>query len=239
MGGFVKGTTTTRELRAVAAAVHRAVTAIKASPDPAAAFREASELGDMSRRIEAAAGDVRAYLAARIVEDGQLSLSQLGVMLDISKARAAQLVKAGQEKGEPMTDPGTDPEPPVVALAIVTSDLGVLIERRHDGIPPWTFAGGEVFAGESPAAAVVRRVPQETGVTVTGTEVIGRRIHPKTGRVLIYLSASPAGSTDVHVGDPDDLAEVRWASLGEAEEWMPDMFPAVRDYLRRTLPAPR
>src|ERR1035441_1686834 len=110
MGGFVKGTTTTRELRAVAAAVHRAVTAIKASPDPATAFREASELGAMSRRIEAAAGDVRAYLAARIVEDGQLSRSQLAGMLGISKTRAAQLVTAGQEKGEPMTDPGTDPD---------------------------------------------------------------------------------------------------------------------------------
>ena len=235
MGGFVKGTTTTRELRAVAAAVHRAVTAIKASPDPAAAFREASELGDMSRRIEAAAGDVRAYLAARIVEDGQLSLSQLGVMLDISKARAAQLVKAGQEKGEPMTDPGTDPEPPVVALAIVTSDLGVLIERRHDGIPPWTFAGGEVFAGESPAAAVVRRVPQETGVTVTGTEVIGRRIHPKTGRVMVYVSAAPSEGTEAHLGDPDDLAEVVWASLEETDTLMPDMFKPVHEYLARTL----
>src|ERR1035438_7680377 len=163
MGGFVKGTTTTRELRAIAAAVHRAVTAIKASPDPEQAFREASELGEMSRRIESAAGDVRAYLAARLVEDGQLSRSQLAGMLGISKSRAAQLVTAGQEKGEPMTDPGTDPEPPVVALGIITSDLGVLIERRHDGIPPWTFAGGEVFPGESPAAAVLRRVEEETG----------------------------------------------------------------------------
>jgi len=237
MAGYVKGTTTTRELKAVLASVHRAVTAIKAGPDPAMAFVEASELGDISRRIEAIAGEVRAYLAARIVEDDQLSLAQLAALLGVSKSRAAQLVREGQEKGEPMTDPGTDPEPPVVALGIITSDAGVLIARRNDRIPPWTFPGGELHEGESPAAAVLRKVPRETGVAITGTEVIGRRIHPKTGRVIAYLAASPDGSTETHLGDPDDLAEIRWASLAEIDALMPDMFRPVRAYLEKALRA--
>jgi ADP-ribose pyrophosphatase YjhB (NUDIX family) len=236
MGGFVKGTTTTRELRTIAAAVHRAVTAIKACPDPEQAFREASELGTMSKEIATTAADIRAYLAARIVEDGQLSRRQLGVMLHMSKTRADQLVKAGQEKGEPMTDPGTDPEPPVVALGIITSDLGVLIARRHDKIPPYTFPGGELRPGESPAAAVLRKVPQETGASITGTEVIGRRIHPKTGRVMVYVAASLTGSpTDIQLGDPDDLAEVVWASLEETDTLMPDMYKPVHAYLKEKL----
>jgi NADH pyrophosphatase NudC (nudix superfamily) len=35
--------------------------------------------------------------------------------------------------------------------------------------------------------------------------------------------------------DQDELAEVRWASLDEATELMPDMFPPVREHLTRVL----
>ncbi len=41
---------------------------------------------------------------------------------------------------------------PVVA-AIVTSKMGVLIGRRNDGKPPWTFIAGEIEPGESSADA--------------------------------------------------------------------------------------
>ena len=54
---------------------------------------------------------------------------------------------------------------PVVA-AIVTSELGVLVGRRNDGKPPWTFISGEVEPGESPADAAVREVKEETALEV-------------------------------------------------------------------------
>jgi 8-oxo-dGTP pyrophosphatase MutT (NUDIX family) len=41
---------------------------------------------------------------------------------------------------------------PVVAV-IVTSPGGVLIGRRIDGDPPWTFIAGEIEPGESPENA--------------------------------------------------------------------------------------
>jgi 8-oxo-dGTP diphosphatase len=237
MGGYVKGTSAAAEIRAIGAAFHRAAVAIEASSDPAAAFKDASDLGELAKQLAAGAADFRAYLAARLSDESQLSLAQLGALLGISKARAAQLVRAGQERGNTVTDPGTDPEPAPVAAAIITSDLGVLIERRHDRIPPWTFPAGEMLPGESPVDAVRRRVPEETGITVTPSHVIGRRIHPKTGRVMIYVAAAP-DSTEVSNGDPADAAEVRWALLEDARALMPDMFPPVRDYLAGVVASP-
>lgn len=234
MGGYVKGVTVEAELRALAAAYHRAVTAIAADSDDAQAFRDVSKVGAFGQRITEDVSGLRALRAARMYEDGR-SYAEIAAVLGMSRSRASQLVRTGQERGPVMTDPGTDPEPPPVAAAIVTSEHGVLIERRRDKIPPWTFPATEMIPGESPAAAVLRKTPQETGVAITGTDVIGRRIHPKTGRVMIYLTASPAGSTRTRIGDPDDLAEVKWATLEEVNTLMPDMFAPAREYLAEAL----
>ena len=132
-----------------------------------------------------------------------------------------------------MTDPGTEPEPASVAAAVITSEKGVLVARRHDRIPPWTFPATEIGADESPAAAAARAVLKETGLAATVDHVIGRRIHPKTGRLMIYVDATVEG-TDAQVGDAD-LAEVRWIDLAEADQLMADMFPPVRQHLGRVL----
>jgi 8-oxo-dGTP diphosphatase len=123
---------------------------------------------------------------------------------------------------------------PVVA-AIVTSAQGVLIGRRNDGVPPWTFIAGEVEPGERPEDAAVREVKEETGCEVLTGEIIGERDHPDTGRHMIYMAAAPTHSTKLIVGDEAELAEVRWASLAEAEELLPRMFGPVHEYLSRIL----
>ena len=124
-----------------------------------------------------------------------------------------------------------------VATAIVTSELGVLVGRRNDGKPPWTFISGEVEPGESPVDAAVREVKEETTLEVSAGEVIGERVHPRTGRTMIYLAAHPVRGTEVFVGDEDELAEVRWVSLAEADELMAEygMFEPVHEYLAREI----
>ena len=122
-----------------------------------------------------------------------------------------------------------------VAAAIVMSPLGVLIGRRNDRTPPWTFIAGEVEPGERPADAAEREVKQETGLEILTGERIGERVHPATGRTMIYLAAEPREGTDILVGDRAELAEVRWARLAEALELMPDMFGPVHEYLAREL----
>jgi 8-oxo-dGTP diphosphatase len=126
----------------------------------------------------------------------------------------------------------TSPEPQPVVAAIVTSPLGVLAGRRNDGSPPWTFIAGEIEPGESPADATVREVKEETGLTVVPGRVIARRVHPRTERTLVYVAASPVTAAgEVFVGDPAELAEVRWLSFPEAMDLMPDMHGPVVTYL--------
>ncbi len=134
-------------------------------------------------------------------------------------------------------EPSSVPEPQPVVAAIVTSPAGVLMARRHDGKPSWTFIAGEIEPGESPADAAVREVKEETGLQVQAGDVIGRRVHPKTGRTMVYMAATPTHGTDVFVGDEDELAEVRWVSLAEADALTGGMiFEPVHDHLGRTLP---
>jgi 8-oxo-dGTP pyrophosphatase MutT (NUDIX family)/DNA-binding transcriptional regulator YhcF (GntR family) len=134
-------------------------------------------------------------------------------------------------------EPSSVPEPQPVVAAIVTSHKGVLVARRQDSKPPWTFIAGEIEPGESPADAAVREVKEETGLQVTAGGVIGRRVHPKTKRTMVYMAATPTHGTDAFVGDEDELAEVRWVSLTEADELMGGtIFEPVHEHLRRTLP---
>lgn len=136
--------------------------------------------------------------------------------------------------GATMTDVTTPIHPPIVA-AIVTSNRGVLIERRHDGRPLWTFPAGEAEPGESPADTAIRETKEETGLEIKVSHAVGERDHPKTGRHMIYVAARPYQGTAVHVGDEDELAEVRWVTLAEADELLAGMFGPVREHLAATI----
>ena len=127
------------------------------------------------------------------------------------------------------------PNRPSVITAIVTSGRGVLIGHRHDGRPPWTFIAGEQEPGETYTDTIIREVKEETGLEITAGDVIGERVHPKTDRHMVYVAAQPTGKLDAVVGDPDELSEVKWATLAEADELLPGMFPVVREHLERTL----
>lgn len=135
-----------------------------------------------------------------------------------------------------MPEPASNPEHQPVVAAIVTYDRGVLIGKRNDGRPPWTFIAGEIEPGESAADAAVREVKEETGLLVrAASREIGRRVHPKTGRTMIYLACEPTEGNAIFVGDTEELAEVRWVSFTEADELLPGMFEPVRSHLAARL----
>jgi GntR family transcriptional regulator len=138
--------------------------------------------------------------------------------------------------GQPVDASPSKPEPQPVVAAIVTSERGFLAGRRNDGKPPWTLIAGEIEPGESPEDAAIREVKEETGLLVGAGKVIGRRVHPATHRTMIYMSAYPKGpNLDLFVGDTDELAEVRWLTLAEADELLPGMYEPVRDYIGQRL----
>lgn len=230
MPGYEKGSTPDGEMAHLREAFARATAAIKAWPNATEAWRDANALSELLRELTGEAADFRAYLVAYLLDYHGVTHEELAAALDITRARVGQLAKRAQEKGNPVTEPTTLAEQPHVALAIITSDRGVLVAKRKDGIPPWTFLGGEINAGEPSGDALRRRVQAEAGLKVTDVHFIGRRIHPKTSRVMVYghvivESGEPA------LGDPEDLSEVRWVSVDETRELMPDMWGPVRQYL--------
>ena len=193
----------------------------------------------LSKGLRAVSEDASAVLheeAIRIYYAEKLSFGQVAKRLGISKTLAHQIITARGVDTELETEPSTLPEPGPVVAAIVTSHLGVLVGKRWDGKPPWTFIAGKIESGESPADAAVREVKEETGLRIEAGGVIGRRVHPNTGRTMVYMAAQPTHGTDVFVGDQEELAEVRWVSLAKAEELMNGMiFEPVQKYLKQAL----
>jgi 8-oxo-dGTP diphosphatase len=96
---------------------------------------------------------------------------------------------------------------PEVAVAIVTSHLGVLVGKRNDGKPSWTFPGGKIEPGESLEDAAVRETYEETGLRVRAVRVIGGRVHPATGVRMVYVAAELGGEPGVMATASDGLAK--------------------------------
>jgi 8-oxo-dGTP diphosphatase len=134
--------------------------------------------------------------------------------------------------GTPVTDAGPRP----IVAAIVISDLGLLLTKRNDGIPPYGFCTGKIEPGEIPHRAAEREVLEETGMRVRAGVTIAERIHPKTQTHMSYVACYPTDGTDVAVTDADELAEVMWVSLADALALMQPpftMYEPVRAYLAR------
>ena len=237
MPGYVKGSSPAEEIAKIEAAAARASEAMLAWPDIVEAFEDATKLAALGRRIDKEATAFRAWLAAQLVDNRGMSQAQLAKILNLSAPRINQLVAQGRkQRRNPMTDPGTLEEQPTVALAIITSPKGVLIAHRKDGIPPWTFPGGEVQPGETAAAALTRKVPAETGIEIRPVLLFGRRIHPRTSRTMVYLAANAVDeAAEPKVLGTDDLDAVEWADIDMVRERMPDLYPVVREHLEAVL----
>lgn len=230
MTGYIKGDTPDEQMAHMREAFKRATDAIYAWPNATEAWQAANELAALVKQLRGEAADFRGYLAAYLLDYHGVTIEELAAFMGVTRQRASQIIARAREKGNPVTEPTTLPEQPHVALAIITSHRGVLVAKRRDGIPPWTFLGGEIREDESSGDALRRRVEAEAGLKVSSVHFIGRRIHPKTSRVMVY------GHVDVEagepqLGDPEDLEEVRWVSIDETRDLMPDMYGPVRQYL--------
>jgi 8-oxo-dGTP diphosphatase len=172
---------------------------------------------------------------ARVGDPGQIEprsrQARRGLVTRTMLAELREYIAASEVAYTP-----TPEQQPIVA-AIVVSHLGVLIGRRNDREPPWTFIAGEIAPGERPEEALIREVKENTGLQVRAGAHVDWREHPTTGRTVIYIAARPVSGTKVSVWDEARLAEVRWVGLPEAEELLPSMYGPVHDYLIHALSA--
>jgi 8-oxo-dGTP diphosphatase len=163
--------------------------------------------------------------------------------LDDLRGQLAAMRTPRQAIGAPMTSATTSTaEPlaqPIVAAVIADPARGMLATWRRDGTPPVGFLTGEVEPGESPSDAMVREVKEEAGLRVVAeANVLAERIHPRTGRRMLYVVGAVIGNADPVVGDDDELSAVRWVPLVEAVAAMEPfggMYPPVREHLAAML----
>jgi 8-oxo-dGTP diphosphatase len=140
--------------------------------------------------------------------------------------------------GAPTTPPRPPTSTPVpVALAVITSREGVAIGKRAEPPPPWSFIGGaDIEDGESASATAVRVAREDARLQVRPGANLGQRLHPATNRLVTYIACTPATREhDISVGDEHRFTEVKWASLSETTELMPDMDGRVLAHLTRVL----
>ena len=130
-----------------------------------------------------------------------------------------------------------DPEQPTIAAAVIVHDGKLLLVRRRiaEGTLSWQLPAGAVEPAESSEQAAVRETREETGLIVTATTVLGERVHPATGRAMVYVACTLV-SGEALVGDPEELAEAKWAVPAELPTLVPyGFFEPVQRYLDTAL----
>jgi 8-oxo-dGTP diphosphatase len=127
---------------------------------------------------------------------------------------------------------------PVIAGAVIARDDHVLLIRRaapENGLV-WQFPAGKVEQGEPPERAAAREALEEAGVTVVPAGVIGTRVHPGTGRRVVYVACRWV-SGDPRPASPREVAAAEWVPITDLADWIPGgVYPPVQEYLDGVLP---
>jgi 8-oxo-dGTP diphosphatase len=113
----------------------------------------------------------------------------------------------------------------IVVGAVLRDRAGRVLGARRTSPPGWEFPGGKVEPGETEAAALVRELHEELGVTAEVGERIGPDVPMPEDRVLRVYAVR------VSAGEPSRLehAELRWFARDELDTvpWLPADRPVV------------
>lgn len=126
-----------------------------------------------------------------------------------------------------------------IVAAVIVADGKVLLVRRRvgEGTLSWQLPAGEVESGETVEAAASRETREEVGLRVAPTAVLGERIHPTTGRHMVYLACRVVRGVP-YLADAEELADLAWCRLDQLADLIPHgLFQPVQDYLDAALSA--
>lgn len=126
---------------------------------------------------------------------------------------------------------------PAIAAAVVVHDSKVLLVKRRiaEGKLSWQFPAGAIESGETPQAAAAREANEETGLTVEPERLLGERIHPNTGRRMLYVACAVLEG-NASVVDDEELSDYVWSTLDQLPEYVPyGLFEPVQIHLDAAL----
>jgi 8-oxo-dGTP diphosphatase len=122
---------------------------------------------------------------------------------------------------------------------VFDADRRLLLIRR--ATPPsvgqWSVPGGRCKPDESSAAACMREVAEETGLTVAVIRHAGRVERPGVGREVFDIDDFVCAVTAGQLQAGDDASEARWVTRDELEslDLVPGLYEALNAW--NTLPA--
>lgn len=125
-----------------------------------------------------------------------------------------------------------DERPPIAAAVVVLDGQVLLVRRRvEEGRLSWQFPAGKLEFGESGDDAAVRETFEETGVIVGAISRLGARVHPDTGRTMLYVACEVIGGAAA-IGDASEIAEVAWCDRATLAAYVPyPIYGPVQEYL--------
>jgi 8-oxo-dGTP diphosphatase len=121
------------------------------------------------------------------------------------------------------------------ALGLVTFKNSILLIDRiskPQGIEShhWYLPGGRLNPHETPDAAIVREVFEETGIHCKVIKELGARPYPKnpTGLFLHYFECECVGNSELTI-QIEEVKDAKWVPLNDALEWLgPEIFEPVK-----------
>jgi 8-oxo-dGTP diphosphatase len=116
--------------------------------------------------------------------------------------------------------------------AVVTDPAGrVLLCQQSQGHRLWSLPGGKIRSGESPVAAAIRDIREETGLETEIVDLVG--IYQLTGDtcgedlpdVLMYVFRGTADGGEATVNSP---GRIRWLSWHDPDDLPEPLTPTTR-----------
>lgn len=115
-----------------------------------------------------------------------------------------------------------------VASALIFDESGqrvVMVLNKKNGSEYWSLPGGAVEQGETLVQAAVREAKEESGLDVAVGRLHSVRevfFKERGSHALLFTFYATATGGRLEILDPDgDIADVRWMTIGEANESMP------------------
>ncbi|MFJ8955158.1 NUDIX hydrolase [Streptomyces sp. NPDC102381] len=104
----------------------------------------------------------------------------------------------------------------VIAGAVIVHDGQVLLVRRTvpEGELVWQFPAGKVDPGELTQQTATREALEEAGFIVEPLFTIGERVHPMTGRHVVYVACLWL-SGEPRPASPQEVSTAEWVPLTE------------------------